>query len=155
MIDYATYIDLSETTIHSSDSYFKNVAIIDSLIIIPYINIGIYDENYKPIIKYIDRCFVVLYDISYLNIYKKGILIDHKKKENDKAYSLGGINLDPKSDLSELDVVCNDAKLYLLFNSKISSDMWVPIETPNFSKNMTDESVDSLFNYREVILIKS
>lgn len=141
--------------LNTEESYFRKVILRNNNLIIPYINLAVsnhpLNERDKP--KYINYSYLVAIDLSYLSGWVKNeydyngkhyVVIN--QSENEKLYTLGGENLDEESLFSEIRLACKMIFLQVLNISELSDHMWIPIDTPNFKKNMNSGFTEDFFN---------
>lgn len=134
--------------IHTSDAYFGQIIIVDNNLLIPYINLGIsnHELNKSSDLKFIDYCYFVAIDIYYLKINGNIIFDLNGVYNSSRSIYLGGDDLLKKQNVYEVEIQAKDAFLKLESDSKIYHKNWVPINTPNFEKNMNDNRVQVFIN---------
>jgi hypothetical protein len=146
--------------VNTSESYNKNVFICENNLIIPYINLEVFNIKFAhPQIKRYDKL-----DFSYL-IFKdiEEISWNYVISDEEKQGQLIFNNVPNNEHLTEYVEATNIfteyygynfeikfKKQYLFFSEEIKVkngglNFWFPIETPNFRKNMDDEKVQSFF----------
>ena len=152
MIKKRSYISFDSFELHSFDAYYKNVILLGNTLIIPYVNLALFNVNRGSKPEYIDRCYVLLKEIKRLSLYSQENIISNSNFGKYDLF-LGGMNLDDKSVFVDMDVICNDGGVYLLEDSKISHELSIPIDTPNFSMNMDPKKVEELFMYKDCKLL--
>lgn len=147
---------IDEGEFDSFDSYYKNVQLTDFDLVIPYINLAVsnheLNQSDSPL-KYIDRCYVILCDISYLKIYNKNTpLINRNINLNQIELFFGGSNIG-SNDFIDMHVKCSYGYLRLLKDSTLSSNLWIPINTPNFKQNISEKLLDNFFSVSNIMSV--
>lgn len=146
---YKEHVDEIDT----SDAYFGTIILFNEKMLVPYINLGIsnHDLNRDDILKHINFCYIVFIDIDYLkidgNIIKDNLL---DKYDSIKSIYLGGDDLLKKQNIYDIEVQAKNSFLQLIYDSKINENYWVPIETPNFKRNMDEKSVNNFINNKNL-----
>ncbi|MDV7696741.1 hypothetical protein N6B72_07410 [Chryseobacterium soli] len=148
--------------VNTSESYSKDIFVYDKNIIIPYINLQIFSVDFAHNkIKRFDKL-----DFSYL-IFKgvKEILWNHKYYDrakygklilnnscNENDYSLdyiSGANVFNEYDGCEFKIKFKEQCLYFSEDDVCvkngALDLWMPVDTPNFLRNLDEEKVLSFF----------
>lgn len=157
-------IDIKEGIfeVNTSESYNKEIYLIGENLIIPYINLEIFEAKFNhPIIKKYDKL-----DFSYL-IFKDVKEVFWNYEFNNEAQCgqliLGDTStkndylteyIDATNVLREYygyDFEIKFKEQYLYFSENVSIkngplSFWMPIETPNFRKNLSEKEVQSFFN---------
>ncbi len=135
---------------HTSESYHRNILFKDNLIVVPYINFGLWEHELNPsnkTMKYIDRSYLVMKGINRLSLYKQPDIITSDDDPAPIEIFVGGGNLDFDKWI-DIDVRCEEAYLLLPDDYEISEEMWIPIPTPNLPQNMDTRKVEELFSYK-------
>lgn len=147
---YNSHID----EIHSSEARYKNVLLRNNNIIIPYINLGISNHPLyegKKDMAFINFAYIVFTDVSYLSVYveNKGryIIIDGMKKPNINYFGGDYWDIDTKV-FNDMEICSRETYLQTLGITKIAMEMWMPITTPNFNKNMNSQEIEDFFNHK-------
>lgn len=139
--------------IDTSDAYFGKLLFRNNAILIPYINMGISNHilNKENHLQYIDYCYFIAVDLKFLKI-NNDIIINKLPTKIDPLYSinLGGWDMLENQNVYDIEVQSDEKFIQLIDNSKISKEMWVPIETPNFRKNMNKDKVELFINNKEL-----
>lgn len=156
-----------EFEVNTSESYNKDIYLYDKNVIIPYINLQIFNINFNNKFRKYDRL-----DFSYL-IFKDVKEIFWNYNQNNQA-KYGKLSLDNFSDKENdyfLDYVSGtnmfnphggcEFKIkfknqYLYFSENCVDikngplNFWVPINTPNFLQNISSEKVTNFFTKQNV-----
>lgn len=152
--------------VNTSDSYNKEIYIIDNNLIIPYINLQIFNIKFAhPKIKRYDKLdfsFLIFKNVKEIiwnyqidNQGKVGQLIfDDLSNENDYLTEyIDATNLFIDDGGCDFEIRFKEQYLYFSDDVSIIKEglgFWFPIETPNFRKNMDNEKVQSFFRKENV-----
>jgi hypothetical protein len=152
--------------VNTSDSYNKEIYIIDNNLIIPYINLQIFEIKFdNPKIKRYDKLDFsylifknvkeIVWNYKFNNEVKYGQLIfDDTSAKNDYLTEyINATNLFIDDYGYDFEIRFKEQYLYFSVDVNIIKQglgFWFPIENPNFGKNMDDEKVQSFF-YKESI----
>jgi hypothetical protein len=146
-------IDIQELNIHTSEAYYGTVRIFKENCIIPFINLAIIDYkkiSFESVINYFDYCYLIIYDISFFK--STDLFLDLGSKEQ-RSLFLGGVSLNkiPYVD-TEFEVKFRKASVILLPETKISKEAsnFIPIDTPNFKKNLDTYFLNNFLKYQYV-----
>lgn len=144
-------IDIQELNIHTSEAYYGTIKMFKANCIIPFINLAIIDYKkikFESVINYFDYCYLMIYDISFFK--STDIFLDMDSKER-RSLFLGGVNLSkiPYQD-TEFEVKFKNASVILLPETKFSKEAsnFIPVDTPNFKKNLDIDFVNNFLNYQ-------
>jgi hypothetical protein len=137
-------ISISKGTIHSFDGFYKNVRFKNGTLIIPYINLAIVNHELNPgeKLKFINFSYLIFEQVSYLTVYldKNYVIID--EGETDVKFHAGGTYLDYDTHVyNDNEICCANAILKTVEGSMLSSEMWIPFDTPNLPRNMSADSI--------------
>jgi hypothetical protein len=139
--------NILEGKYHSFDSYYKNVAHRGNTLIIPYINLGIYEHKLNPSSTpiYLNKAYVILRDVTYLKVYGMAPIVDYPSSQSEQELFFGGMNLDNSSHFVDMEIRFGHGELKLTEDWKLSKSLWIPIATPNFLANMNADDVNLFF----------
>lgn len=128
--------------IHSADAYYRNVFFKDSVLIIPYINLGISNHkiNETNNLMYINFAYMIFTNVCYLKVYEKNDLVVNNCSENFPSYYFGGYNFD-NSVFVDMEIKAQNAYIQLVENYKLSSNIFIP--SIHHLKNLGNISEDS------------
>ncbi len=150
-------INIIEDSIDTVNSYRGNLHSYDSYVVIPHINLGVSDHplNDSPSLKYINFCYLLFEGVSSINDTNKVVakLISEEIRLEQKYYYVGGINIESNEGDKEFEIECSRAYLVLKEDSKITSTMWIPIETPRFKPNLLPEDVSAFFSKNPIDIL--
>lgn len=62
---------------------------------------------------------------------------------------IGGTNLNSRKHF-ELTIYCKEVFLQTIQTTKISSNFWMPINTPNFERNMDKADIDTFLSFNSL-----
>ncbi|KQT27031.1 hypothetical protein ASG22_20460 [Chryseobacterium sp. Leaf405] len=139
--------------IDTSEAYFGKIILFNEKMLVPYINLGIsnHDLNRGDMLKHINFCYAVFIDIDYLKIddkLMKDNLLD--KYDSKSSIYLGGDDLLKNQNIYGIEIQAKNAFLQLRYDSKITENYWLPVETPNFKRNMDEKLVNSFMNNKNL-----
>lgn len=124
------------------ESFFYGIIFEKETLIIPYINLGIcnHELNNSSRLKFIDFAYIIGRNVEYCRVNsengEKVLFNDNDRELN--SFHFGGENLYPKGNCDEIEFRARKSYLRLLPDSKISDSFWIPIDTPNFRKNIDE-----------------
>lgn len=147
--------------INTSEAYNKEIYFIDGNLIIPYINLEIFDINLvaTKLKKYdkLDFSYLIFKDVKemlwkyeFTNEINYGKLVfDNFSNEND--YLIDYVETtNVFTELYGFDFEIKYKEQYLYFSEDVGIkngplSFWIPIDTPNFRQNLNEEKVRSFF----------
>ncbi|MET3035874.1 hypothetical protein ABXT08_07230 [Chryseobacterium sp. NRRL B-14859] len=139
--------------ISTFESYFGKVIQHNNKMLIPYISLGVSEHPLNKLskMKYIDYCYTVFMGINYLKI-NDNILINNLFDTYNLINSiyLGGNDLLGNQNIYDIEVQAENSFLQLSENYNISENYWTPINTPNFRKNMDENTVKNFINNKKL-----
>lgn len=144
------FYDISDS-IDTVDSFIGQILLKRDSIIIPYINLGIVQHalNYSSKLKFINFSYIYGFGLKLLKannqIISNGLEGTYQEKN---SIFLGGSSLvDSQKQIHELELQASEVFLFLPHTYKIRSNFWIPVNTPNFKRNMDEREVDDfIFN---------
>lgn len=152
--------------VNTSDSYNKDIYVSENNLIIPYVNLQVFDIKFvHPQIKRYDKLdfsYLIFKDVKEIiwnyefnNEVKCGQLIfDDLSNENDYLTEyINATNLFIDDYGCDFEIRFKEQYLYFSDDVNIIKEglgFWIPIETPNFRKNMDEEKVQSFFRKENV-----
>lgn len=146
---YENHLDEIDT----SDAYFGKILFRNDAILIPYMNVGVSNHvlNKENRLQYINYCYFVATNLKFLKI-NNDIVIDKLETKIDtlNSINLGGWDMFENQNIFDIEVQSDEKFMQLIDNSEISKEIWVPIETPNFKKNMNEDEVRLFINNKEL-----
>jgi len=134
---YHTHLD----EIQPLEAFYAQIVKTDGAITIPYINLGVSEHplHWGKDVRYINKSLLVFVGV---------VTFEEKFKIEDASGLLtlyfGGVDI-AKRGYREFKVVCKKAYLQLVADSKLSPQMWIPVDTPNFRPNMDEAEVKAFF----------
>jgi hypothetical protein len=137
--------------VNTSEAYSNPIFIGNNNIIIPYINVGIMPDNpITGVQSVIDFGYLVFkHVVSVIFESPKGELTFGFNSEMEKNYvtkyiGVGGYRSHVEA---ELKIDCTEIFFYILENATVNSPStpFIPIDTPNFKRNMDVKQVNSFF----------
>lgn len=138
---YQEYIE----EIHSFDSYYVEIFHKKNSIVIPFINLGIrkHPLNVSTEMQFIDFAFMVFQNIYYFETTYEGVVINKDRK--DLQY-FGGASLEEKSAVIDIIVGAEVIFLQLMRTSRLSKEMWIPVDGTQKEINMDINIVKEFCN---------
>lgn len=135
----------------TTDSFYGNVVLRNNHLVIPYMNLAVFKEGNENKDAYIDYCYFIAEDVSYLSTWIKNekdfngrqYWIINKLKAEPIIY-LGGQSLDENSVFCEMEICCRRYSIHTTSFTSESDSMWLPYNTPNFKMN-TDKKLNREF----------
>ena len=158
---------LNKNDINTSESYNKNIFFYKNDVIIPYINLEIFDNsfNYSKVKKYdkLDFAYIIFRDVveirwnselrNEINSMSKKFC-NFYKEENYLVDYLEVINVfNKETDPYDFEIKYKEKYIYISENVNIkkgASNFWIPIETPNFHPNLSVNEVLNFFSKANV-----
>ncbi|KAA5533744.1 hypothetical protein F0919_14525 [Taibaiella lutea] len=132
--------------IHTFESYFGKTILSNKCLIMPYVNLGISDHELNPSskMKYIDYCYVIALDFLFLK-KNSDILLNNLNQEYDstKSIYLGGNDLIGDQGIFDIEFQSKKSFTQVVEGYQLSSEQWLPVQTPNFKANMNPERIES------------
>jgi hypothetical protein len=142
-------VSVSSDQLDSSESYYKNIVLLDTIMIVPFVNLGIYDSR-SGHVDYLSFTYVYMHGIKSLKLYEKGQVISREGIGSEHVF-LGGSNLDA-NDFIDMDVMCDSFAIYMPDDVATSSSMWIPIDGTLLERNLDLARVADHFAYRDVVI---
>lgn len=139
--------------IHTSDAYFGKVLLNGENLLIPYINLGIsnHELNESNNLKFIDYCYFVAIDFSFLKINDNIILDNLKNKYNPLESSyLGGYDMLGNQNVFDIEVQANKRFIQLVKNYKIDEQIWIPLKELSFPINLDIDTLNDFVNNKKL-----
>ncbi|WP_027373916.1 hypothetical protein [Chryseobacterium sp. UNC8MFCol] len=143
--------DINE--IHTSDAYFGHIIFTTKSLIVPYINLGIsnHELNKNNSLKFIDYCYFVAVDFSFLKINNDIIRDDLSNKYNPaESIYLGGFDMVGNQNIFDIEIQANKKFIQLINNSKIIDKMWTPVEGTLFPMNLDINKVNTFISNKSI-----
>lgn len=150
--------------INTSESYNKDIYVVNDNIIVPYINIEIFKLNFSSILKNDDKL-----NFSYLiftgvkevlwkyefndNVICNNLVIDDFSDENYLVDYIEATNIFCKYCGYDFEIRYKEEYLYFSDDVKVKNgalNFWIPFDTPNFKRNMDEKDVELFFNIANV-----
>lgn len=131
-------------------AFYKNIIRKNGNIIFPYINVNVFSHVLNPsnVGENIDRCYIICEDAVIYKINQDIIAtLSDKEKLGKTIIFPGGLDIE-KGIHTEMEIYCKRAYLYLLEDSKLRKEFWIPIQTSNFKINMSPDEVDIFFSHK-------
>lgn len=124
--------------LHTFDSYFTVKFFDSTTIVFAYVNVGISEHLLNPQreMLYIDRCYIVIQETTYLKVNNNVII--GRYNNNIPTVYLGGTDLKSSKFNGEIEIQSKTGFMYIFNDTKMSRYFasWIPIDTPNFKKNI-------------------
>lgn len=154
---------LNKNDINTSEAYNKTIFIYKNNIIIPYINLEIFEESFihAEVKKYdrLDFSYIIFKDVVEIfwnfesNIEMKSTyrkFSDFYESDHYLVDYIEAINIfDKHDDPYEFKIRYKEKYIYLPENVRIKRgalNLWIPVETPNFRANMKEREVTYFFS---------
>lgn len=129
---------------HSSEAYYSNVYFNNSILIIPYINLGFIEHPLNPRSDravFADFAYLVCLGLKYLKV-QAGVLLGNPEEAEHILY-FGGLQMDGPPELIDFEIECQSAYVLLLPESRLSDTCWIAVDAP--SRNLDAEEVSAFF----------
>jgi|GEM_PF-3562109 len=138
--------------IDTFEAFYKNFFYKNSVLVIPYINIGVSCHPINPSKKalYIDKSYLVFINACINKI--NGVLdkkCDQFVGSNFNSIDISGIDCTENRHIA-LQIFYERAFLQLLPESRLSREFWIPQKTPNFEVNMDEKDVEFFFSNKHM-----
>ncbi len=132
---FSTNID----EIHTFEAYRGGIFKKDNDILIPFINIGVskHPLNNSKTLQFIDYSYLLFEEVISLE-WSIGYI-------DEELFYIGAQNI-ISDEQREIAIKCKRVSLVLKAESKLSPNMWIPVDTPNFRPNLDKKYVDSFMN---------
>lgn len=154
---------LNKNDINTSEAYNKTIFIYKNNIIIPYINLEVFEKSFihMEVKKYdrLDFSYIIFKNVVEIcwdfesNIEMKSTcrkLSDFYESDHYLVDYIEAVNIfDNHDDPSEFEIRYKEKYIYLSENVKIKRgalNLWIPVETPNFNANMKEKEVTRFFS---------
>lgn len=157
------FIDLIEDTfeIDTFDAYNNTIYFVKSSIILPYVNIEIFNSNRDDLKKgdRLNHSYLIYRDVSNIEVNctgEKHIKFDKRFFSNFSnkirlEEFVSGKNIFNKGSGCEFKIKFNKGYLYIPDDFKIKNNgSWIPENTPNFKLNMEKQKVASFFKKESI-----
>lgn len=143
---FKIFSDCSEE-IDTSESYRGDLYEVDNDIIIPCINVGVSEclLNASKQLNYIDYCYLVFKDVTSVEVNASPKLLSGIFDKAKKLLYIGAVNITSDHRQGELEIECDNMYLVLKSDSKLSDQMWIPIQTPYLTPNLSEKEVQKFF----------
>lgn len=124
--------------IDTSEGFRGAISIVDNHVIIPCINVGVSEHPLNPTKSnnFIDYSYLLYVNVK--SIHFKTVL--NKTSEETEIYYNGCTNI-VGTEQFEASIECEKLCLIKRKNSRLSTRMWIPIETQAFSPNLDKSMV--------------
>ena len=135
--------DITNEEVDTCESYFGTFIFNNNNLIIPYINLGIAENELNPDknLMFINYCYVVAKQV---NVFR----LNENSNKIESQY-FGGEGIGDIKDIYDIEVQAQQIQLYLLENYKLADifHMWIPISE---NSNMNVGEVDDFINNRNL-----
>lgn len=150
MSKYYDIIDHIDTV----ESFFGQVLVKNGSLLTPYIGLGIHEHplNTSSTLKFINYSYIVAIGLRILKVNNQVVINEPiNVLSKDQSIFLGGNSLfENQKRIHELDIQADEVFLYVPETSEISSGLWLPIDTPNFEKNIDEFEVTNFISNKFV-----
>jgi len=142
--------------IDSFEALYKRVIFKNNNLVIPYINLGVRKHpinDFDNQLKFIDYSYLVFLNVSFLSVYicNKTYTVIDAKTTTQPTFYFGGDYLDYDSFIfNDLQICCEKAYLQTLEFSKLSNEMWMPLDTKTVKMNMDKKLVREFFDHKYI-----
>lgn len=126
--------------IDTYESYCREIIYLKQNIVIPYINLGIlqgHELNKEHVFRYLNKAYLIFYNAQVLPAGELYI--------EDGVANIGGFNI-TKNESFEMAVEYENMYIYLMNDSILRREQWIPIDTIYSSSNMAKKEVDDFFS---------
>ncbi|GAB3525489.1 hypothetical protein [Emticicia fontis] len=131
--------DIQTDNIDTVESFRGKIFRKGDKILIPIINVGISEHtlNGSKNLQFIDYSYLLFQEVISLE-WNVGYIAED-------LFYIGATNI-VSDEQGELAIKCSRAYIVLKAESKVSTNMWIPVNTPNFRPNLNIKDIEYFLN---------